>query len=155
VVSDRTVRIRFDGYPGTRGVSVSKVWEDDDDHQKLRPAFVRVELIGTKWGKDYTLGSAVLNEANNWTYEWTDLSEDFEYSVREITVPYYTTTTDKKVTADDEVDYTITNRIERTSVNGTKIWNDNDDADGNRPDKIVVIIKGNGTGGPPDRSDGR
>lgn len=70
---------------------VSKVWDDADDKDGIRPEELVVTL--TRSGEDYK--TAVLNEENGWTYEWVELpraGEDavaYEYSATEEEVEGY------------------------------------------------------------------
>ena len=86
-----------------------------------------------------------MNKENNWTYTWNGLPEKsegktIEYKVKEVgEVKGYTTSY-------SEDTFTITNShdVEKTSVTGTKTWNDADNQDGIRPEKIVVRLYANG-----------
>lgn len=106
---------------GSTQVSVTKAWEGNlDDAGKPRTTdSVEVELVGTKDGKDYVLGSATLSEANKWAYQWTDLDDSFTYTVREKDVPEGYTS---RVTSaeDNPYDFTITNVYQEAKIELTK-----------------------------------
>ena len=80
--------------PGKTSLTVTKVWDDSDDQDGLRPNSIDVQLYanGKKSGDVVTLTAA-----DNWTYTWTNLAEkankkDIVYSVKEVTeVDGYTT----------------------------------------------------------------
>lgn len=62
-------------------VNVTKVWEDDGYH--ARPENVTITLL-----RDGTVyDTQVLNEANNWYYSWTGLTDEYVWSVEEVEVP--------------------------------------------------------------------
>lgn len=67
---------------------------------------------------------------------------DYEYSVKERSVPRYAPT----IAGDAASGYRITNQIlpETITIKGSKIWRDNHDQDGKRPDYIKVrLLKNN------------
>ena len=80
----------------TTGVSVRKEWNDNGNRLGIRPESIRVQLFAD--GK--AEGTAVtLNEANGWTYSWSNLpryenasgkiggSREIVYTVTELSVP--------------------------------------------------------------------
>ncbi len=73
----------------TTSVSGTKMWEDGNDKDGIRPDSVQVQLLAN--GK--TVGDAVtLNEANQWKNTWTNLpkyanGKEIVYSVEEVEVP--------------------------------------------------------------------
>ena len=76
-------------------VTVTKVWEDDENAVGLRPDAITVQLYKTV-GETKTAirETQVLKESNKWTYTWSQLAQYengvlIEYSVEEIeVVPY-------------------------------------------------------------------
>ncbi|MCR5051533.1 MAG: Cna B-type domain-containing protein [Streptococcus sp.] len=94
--------------PGKTSLTVTKVWDDSDDQDGLRPNSIDVQLYanGKKSGDVVTLTAA-----DNWTYTWTNLAEkankkDIVYSVKEVTEVDGYTTTEGKV---ENGNVTITN----------------------------------------------
>jgi hypothetical protein len=66
----------------THSVKVNKVWANDDS--STRPSSVQMQLYQN--GEAY--GDAVtLSETNDWSYTWTGLEADQEYTVAEVNVP--------------------------------------------------------------------
>lgn len=132
--------------PGTTEVKVTKVWKDSNDGDGIRPETIKVQLYknGTiKVGDEVTL-----SEENGWTYTWEDLARtengaEISYSVDEVSIPDGYT---KKVTNDGTV-FTITNThtSEMTGVKVVKIWEDNEDSDGIRPETIKVQLYKDGS----------
>ena len=131
--------------PGKVSVGVTKAWDDATDQDSKRPESIKVHLYadGKDTGKELTL-----TEKENWSGSFTDLDEyksgkKIEYTVKEAEVKDYTS----KVTGDADKGYVITNTHtpEVTSVEGSKTWDDNDNQDGKRPEKITVRLLANGT----------
>ena len=88
-VTGYTVEVTNTHETGTREISVTKVWQDANNADGLRPASVTVQLYanGTATGTAVTL-----NAANNWTYTWTGLAvsengSTITYTVKETSVP--------------------------------------------------------------------
>lgn len=130
--------------PGKTSVSVTKKWEDANNQDGKRPNSIQVQLLAD--GKKQ--GDVVeLNAANNWTTTWNDLAQkangkDIAYTIEEVKVPGYTTT----VNDTDKGNILLTNTYtpETTEVKGTKTWNDANNQDGKRPDKITVNLLADG-----------
>ena len=126
-------------------VSVSKVWDDADDQDGLRPESVTVMLYADN---NPASEPVVLSEANGWTYTFKDLDEKAEgrvigYTVEEMKVPADYTVA---VTGSHEEGYTITNTHipETTAVEGKKTWIDDEDRDGLRPESITINLVADG-----------
>ena len=131
-------------------VKVTKVWEDEDDQDGMRPESITVQLTanGENEGDPVTL-----DESNKWTYTWEELDayeggEAIEYDVAEIDEIEGYDTEKGEVTGDIEngfeVEITNTHETIKTTVTVTKTWEDNDDQDGKRPESITVQLTANG-----------
>ncbi|MCR4768213.1 MAG: Cna B-type domain-containing protein [Saccharofermentans sp.] len=119
--------------PETVDLKVTKVWEDDNNRDGIRPGSITASL------SDGT--SAVLNEGNSWTFTASgrykyENGKEIEYKWTEVNVPdgyelsvdvsgYKTTLTNKH---DPET-------VERTVV---AVWLDEDNVDGIRPVDLTV-----------------
>ena len=142
----------YDGYnilnthePEKTEVTVTKKWNNDKNiYQFETPSKVTVELVVN--GK--VLDDAVLEEANNWTHTFTDLDKysegtEIPYNVREVNS---TELTDYTVSYGGSIaeGFVITNTYEPTThpVEAVKVWNDNLDQDGIRPDNIEITLIG-------------
>lgn len=64
-------------------LSVVKIWKDNNNEDKMRPDYIEVGLYGDGKLKE----TVVLNDLNNWSYTWTNLSTDVVWNVEEINVP--------------------------------------------------------------------
>ena len=134
----------------TTQVGVTKVWDDAENADGLRPDSVKVELLadGAATGKTVTL-----NAGNNWTHTWDNLAKkaggkDVAYTVREAEVPegYTSVMTGGMVKNNGAFSYTLTNKheIESTALNVKKVWDDADNADGLRPASVKVQLLADG-----------
>ena len=128
----------------TTSFTASKVWNDSDNQDRIRPASVTVQLMqdGVEYGSPVTLSAD-----NNWTYTWEGLPKRpspagnrYVYSVDEPTVPEGYT---KSISESDGV-ITNTHVPEKISVSGSKTWVDNGNQDGKRPDSITIYLFANG-----------
>ncbi len=129
--------------PETTSISVTKVWNDNDNQDGIRPNYVEVKLYAN--GEEYTTIS--LNTGNSWKTTITGLPKYsdgklIEYTIVETTVTGYETT----YSGDAETGFTVTNthKPETTSISGTKTWEDNNDEDKMRPESITVNLYANG-----------
>ena len=121
----------------TEKVTVSgKVnFSDNNNQDGKRPSSVEVSLS--------TGATATANAASNWEYEFTNLpknenGEAIEYSVSFPTVQDYS-----KEVSGKNVTYTHT--PEKTTLEGTITWNDENDKYGFRPNEVTVTIKNGST----------
>jgi hypothetical protein len=93
--------------PDKQSVKVNKVWANDDS--STRPSSVQMQLYqnGSVYGDAVTL-----SETNDWSYTWTGLEADQEYTVAEVNVPdgY-----ESSVTSTDNV-WTVTNTKKGTDT---------------------------------------
>ena len=81
--------------PGKTSATVTKTWNDSNDHDGLRPGSIRVQL----YANGVATGDVVkLNADNKWNYTWSDLDamksgKEVVYTVKEVSSAYgYTTT---------------------------------------------------------------
>lgn len=72
----------FDYMP-SKNITVKKVWDDEDNKDKMRPNYATVVLYnGTEEVEKITLG-----EWNSWTYVWENLDAEGNWSVIETGIP--------------------------------------------------------------------
>ena len=75
--------------PEVTDISVKKVWDDEEDKDKLRPEEIQVQLFAD----DEVSGEPViLSEENDWAFTWENLDKekdgkDIRYTVRELEIP--------------------------------------------------------------------
>ncbi len=125
--------------PETITVSGTKTWKDNNDQDGVRPDSITVNLL--KNGDVYK--TVTVTKADSWKYTFKDLpkydgGKEIEYTVTEEAVDQYTSSV-------NGYDITNTHETEKTSVTVSKVWNDSDNADGARPEKVIVQLYANGT----------
>ena len=124
--------------PETVNIEGTKTWDDNGDADGNRPDEITVRLRADGEEIDHV----VVTAADNWSWSFSGLPKyengrQIVYSVTEDAVTNYT----------PEVEgYNVTNRYtpDKTSVSVTKVWKDNDDQDGFRPQSITVKLLANG-----------
>lgn len=128
----------------TTGFTVKKIWADGDNQDAIRPLSINVQLYrdNNPYGD-----KVVLSEKNGWSYTWTGLLESYAghvyaYEAREVgQIRGYQTTAK---TEGHETIITNTHTPEVTSVKGSKVWADDDNQDGKRPDSITIRLYADG-----------
>ena len=119
----------------TVDVSGTKTWDDADDQDGKRPDSITINLLADGEKVD----SVTVTEDDDWKFEfigvpkYNDDFEEIEYTVTEETVDGYET----EIT---DFDVTNTHDPEKVDVSVAKVWEDNDDQDGKRPDSITVTL---------------
>ena len=130
--------------PSTVEKTATKVWDDNDNAAKARPASVTLQL----YAGSEAYGDAVTLTANgSWKYTWKDLPEyksgqKIVYTVKE------TSTVDNYAATYSNDTFTVTNKYtpkETTDIKVNKVWSDSDNQDGLRPDKVTVHLLAGGT----------
>ncbi|MBR6524979.1 MAG: BspA family leucine-rich repeat surface protein, partial [Clostridia bacterium] len=135
-------------------IKLEKVWQDQNNHDNKRPASVTVSMLRKVTGE---AGEAqpvldeqgnpikvVLNEENGWKAEFKQLpianseGRTYSYSFREDPVEGY----EPEVRFLDVGSYRLTNvhPNEQVLLEGEKIWTDENDALGLRPEAITLIL---------------
>ena len=124
---------------GKTNINVTKVWNDDNNRDGIRPVKVIVNLLAN----GVTYQTIELNESNKWNYYFTNLyvykdGKKIKYNFSEEVNDKYTVSYTNSTTEN----FTITNTHipEKTSVNVTKVWIDADNQDGIRPSSITVVL---------------
>ena len=118
-------------------LTVHKIW--DDNGYPERPESVDVELLcdGEK------VEVVTLNAENQWTYTWDDLDDRNEWTVKEIVPEGYEATyetEDNKVFITNYMDYEPVIPPEPVDLTVKKVWSDNNDKRGVRPDSVTVTL---------------
>ncbi len=135
-------------------LKVEKVWQDQNNHDNIRPDEVTVTLlrktIGVAGDFEPVMDASgmpmtlTLSEANNWKdyFYQVDVVDEmgnrYAYSFEENDIEGYTLTTEENGNGQ----YTLINTHpnEQIEVKGEKQWSDNDDALGLRPEAITVKL---------------
>ncbi len=138
-ISGTTTTIKNSHTPETYEITVTKVWEDNSDQDGERPTSVKFTITGTD-GKTYDV--TLSGTGDKWTAtkevsKYYNKGTDVEFTVDEEAVTGYTKDIDNDT-------LTITNSYEPATddITVTKVWNDNSDQDGNRPESVKFTITG-------------
>ena len=126
--------------PETTSVNVTKVWNDDNNQDGLRPSDVTIVLVADGTIVDV----ATLDDSNSWFASFKDLpvydnGKLIKYSIEEIEVDDYTSV----ITSDGAYTFTVNNTHvpQITEINITKVWrNDNDQDD--KPVEVIIYADG-------------
>ncbi|MFC6177332.1 Cna B-type domain-containing protein [Companilactobacillus huachuanensis] len=125
----------------TTNLNVTKIWSDSNNKDNLRPTSVTVNLLkdGNK------VDSAVLNSDNNWNHDFTGLDKTAKYTITEDKVANYTTNIDSTNATNVQIinthtPSTTTPTDDKTNLNVTKTWSDNNNKDGLRPNQVTVHL---------------
>ena len=125
--------------PDTISVKVTKVWVDDSNRDGSRPETITLLVKDGDTVVDRHTINARNGDEMSWTFDglpkYKNGGTPITYTAGEVAVEGYTM--DENIAGDMDTGYTITNRysIETVDIPFTKVWSDNDDQDGYRPDK--------------------
>ncbi|NIB83986.1 Cna B-type domain-containing protein [Streptococcus sp. CCUG 71758] len=128
-------------------LSGTKVWDDNNNQDGKRTKSVKVQIFKGEGEKAELVQEIEVSEKTGWKFESKKLpkyenGQEIKYTVKEVAVASYETT----ITSEKDGKYTITNKHtpEKTTVKGKKIWNDENNKDGIRPDSIKVKLLADG-----------
>ena len=159
--SNKTVINRFEVPDATIDVEVTKVWNDSANSEGVRPESVTLYLTGNGQEKEITLTKANAIDGNtegdsdtssSWKgtiagltkYDVNGNEINYVLDERPVTSEFYTKT------SVDQSTKTVTNTFgiptESIQITVTKIWEDNNNALGKRPENITLQIKNKTTG---------
>ena len=124
--------------PETRDIFGGKTWNDNNNQDGKRPDSIIIRLYAN--GEE--IKKIDTTEENGWKYIFKDLpryenGKEIEYTVKEDEVDFY-------ITEIKGFDIENTHIPEEIMLNGSKIWDDNEDQDGKRPKSIKVRLYANG-----------
>lgn len=121
--------------------TVTKVWDDNNNQDGLRPNTLRIALTGT----DGTYIEKSLSTANNWTEAFDGLYKYFkegtpiQYTIDEEMVGGY----EKEISEKDKlITITNTHAPEKLDLIVNVVWNDANNQDGYRPDAATIHMSG-------------
>ena len=125
--------------PETIEITVTKKWEDSNNQDGKRPDSIVVRLLAD--GQQVEEKKVTVTEAEKWQYKFKDLpkynaGKEIVYTVEEDSIKDYETNINK-------YDITNTHIPEKIDIKGTKTWEDNNNQDGKRPEKITVRLFAN------------
>lgn len=131
-------------------ISGAKTWDDDNDRDGKRPKSVKVELY-----RDGELfDTFTMSKDTDWQYAFNDLEKgyadinidnhfhEYQFEVKESVVEYYESLSSELSFDGDNGTCDFRNKYtpEKTTVDGTKTWDDYSDVMGYRPKEIKVLL---------------
>ena len=137
-ISSNTTRVQLDHL---FDIHVVKEWEDYNNKYNLRPSTVTPTLNRSTEDVD---NSSSINIANgDSTLDYTDLHEYYkdEYDVTLAPITHYTTTRSYDA---DTLTYTFKSTLNTTKITVKKVWVDENDKYGLRPDDVDFTLKYDG-----------
>ncbi len=125
--------------PETTDITITKTWDDSNDQDGIRPENITVHLWN---GTTEVATKTISGTGNTWSYTFTDLPKyengvEIVYTVTEDAVTGYTK-------SESGLTITNTHEPETTDITISKTWDDSNDQDGIRPEKIVVRLLADG-----------
>lgn len=126
-------------------IPVEKNWSDDNNRDGIRPESITVNLFAD----DEKVASATFGKdrEDKWKYVFQNLpkikdGKEINYTVKEEAVDGYSIT----IAGNTNDGFVITNTHtpDRIEIRVTKIWDDANNANGQRPDMIEVAVLANG-----------
>ena len=140
--SEDTLTITNKHTPKTTEITISKIWDDKNNQDGIRPNSVTVYLFANGVKVD----EASLSNKNDWKATFNDLPMNKEgkaikYTVTEAEISDYTTNI-----TEDNCSFIVTNTHIPETINLTinKVWDDKDNYYGKRPSSVTVNIYSNG-----------
>lgn len=146
----------------SRNITVDKKWEDNNNENKKRPDSIIVQLKIN----DSIQKQIELNDENNWKYTFNNVFSEYKLIEKKYEINSVLQEVDNKssienfeYTVDEENTKsplyvkevngtTITNRFvvpdDRIKIVGKKIWDDNENSSGKRPQSVILQVKENG-----------
>ena len=131
-------------------IPVTKVWDDNNDKAGKRPDNVTL-ILKRQVGGSYVevTRATMIGTSNEWTYTFSNIAkydennDEIKYTVEEVTPEFYTS---KVQNVDNGFEITNTFEVpnEKLSVEVTKVWNDNNNRAGKRPESTTLVLTGNG-----------
>ena len=133
--------------------TVIKVWEDGENQDGVRPMSLMVTLTQTVGGTTSEYATVTLNAGNAWTATVDKLpvmvngvEATYSWSEGALTLGYELKSAETQTDEEGAMITTLTNEkeVEKTEISVTKVWEDEDNAAGLRPESISVTLYADG-----------
>ena len=142
-----TITNKFVKPNDTTNVTVTKVWDDNNDEASKRPESVKLLL---KDGTETIREQEVTGDTDTWSYtfegvaKYDDNGQEKVYTVDEKEVnPGDLQFYDKNISG-LTVTNTFTQDTSTVDIPVTKVWKDNEVQSARRPSSVIVVLKANG-----------
>lgn len=141
-----THELKEDSKFQTITIKLENIWDDSNDQIGKRPSYLKVML--KRDGVNCYDEPVIVKESNDWTFTASKMPKLGTYSVDVETPAGYVTTIENANVKDGVMEVKATHTIkpapERTTLVVKVTWEDNNNADGKRPDSIKADIHKNG-----------
>ncbi len=121
--------------PEKLSVKVVKLWENDTEAERPEQVIFKLLVDGV------ATQDIILNAANNWQATVTELEAGHEYSVEEVAVDGYVSSTPEQTGDAKNLIFTVTNtkiKTETVDLKFVKLWENDNEA--NRPAQVVFKL---------------
>ena len=132
-------------------VTVTKVWNDNQNEAEKRPESIKLQLKnGNDVVKEQEVNESNAINENTWQYTFTDVEkyndngEEIAYTADETEVNSNDLQFYDKVVRGLTVTNTFTQNTDTVDIPVTKIWEDNETQAQRRPESVVIVLKANG-----------
>ncbi len=149
-ISGMTITNTFTQNTEKISIPVTKVWDDNNDKAGKRPENVTLVLKRQVGGSYVEVTRATMTgTGDEWTYTFSNIAkydennDEIKYIVEEIVPEFYTSDV-QSVESGFEITNTFEIPDEKIAIEVTKIWNDNNNRAGKRPDEVTLVLTGNG-----------
>lgn len=134
-------------------VTVTKVWEDNNNKAEKRPQEIKLQL---KQGnsvikeQNITVANAVEANTNTWKYTFEGLpkynenGQEISYTADETEVNNEDLKFYEKTIEGTTITNTFTQNVDKVNITATKVWEDNEIQKTRRPSSVVIQLKRNG-----------
>ena len=148
-----TITNTFEKPDDTTEVTVTKVWDDNNDEAQKRPVSINLQLKnGNATVKEQVVNvsNAVSGDTNTWQYTFTDVEkynddgQEIAYTVDETEVNHNDLQFYTKKLEGTTVTNTFTQNTDKVEIPIKKVWEDNDIQEQRRPESIIIVLKANG-----------
>ena len=149
-ISGMTITNTFTQNTEKISIPVTKIWDDNNNKAGKRADNVTI-ILKRQVGESYVevTRATMTGTGNEWTYTFENLAkydennDEIKYTIEEVTPEFYTSEVEN---VDNGFEITNTFEVpdEKISVGVTKVWNDNNNRAGKRPDEVTLVLTGNG-----------
>lgn len=125
--------------PETVNINDSITWADQNDQDGKRPSQVTIRLFAD----NTEIQTITTDSVNDWEYQFTNLPKfqngsEIKYTLKQDDIDEYTTV------IDENYHITNTHAVEKTEIQCTALWDDQNDSSGKRPKHILVHLFADG-----------
>ncbi|MEG2936999.1 MAG: SpaA isopeptide-forming pilin-related protein, partial [Vagococcus sp.] len=132
----------------TTFITINKTWDDASNQDGIRSDEITFDLLadGTVVDKLTLSKKDIIADKNIWTKTFDGLRKfdenmkEITYSVKEHEVSGYVIPKEELEVKNREVNVTNTYKPKLTSISGTKTWVDENDQEGNPPEKVIINL---------------